>query len=286
MADPETQAAGTQAPARPEPRPVTGRRRLRLWQELLLFLLLAAVLTVTVKTFVVQAFRIPTGSMEDTLQVGDRVLVNRFVYRFRDIDRGDIVVFSGPGFLGSGQPRGPGRPGGGRLPLGAAGRGTESRGTDYVKRVIGLPGDQVACCNARGWVTVNGVPLDERSYLYPGDRPSADRFRVTVPPGRLWVMGDHRGDSSDSRYHSADPGDGTIPENAVIGRAFVVIWPPAHIRSLPIPGTFARIRLFARPRLAVAGLLPALAATAGVAGMLPLAWACRLLRARLSDGPG
>ena len=286
MADPETQAAGTQAPARPEPRPVTGRRRLRLWQELLLFLLLAAVLTVTVKTFVVQAFRIPTGSMGDTLQIGDRVLVNRFVYRFRDIDRGDIVVFSGQGSWDRASRAGQSAPAVAAYHWALQAAGLESRGTDYVKRVIGLPGDQVACCNARGWVTVNGVPLDERSYLYPGDRPSADRFRVTVPPGRLWVMGDHRGDSSDSRYHSADPGDGTIPENAVIGRAFVVIWPPAHIRSLPIPGTFARIRLFARPRLAVAGPLPALAATAGVAGMLPLAWACRRLRARLSDGPG
>ncbi len=290
MADPETpaastQAVGTQAPGRPGSRPVRGRRRLRLWQELLLFLVLAAALTVTVKTFVVQAFRIPSGSMEDTLRIGDRVLVNRLVYRFRGIDRGDIVVFSGQGSWDPAGGPGPGDPVVAAYHRMLQAAGLESRGTDYIKRVIALPGDHVACCDPWGRVTVNGLPLNERSYLYPGDRPSADRFSVTVPPGRLWVMGDHRGNSSDSRYHSTDPGDGTIPEDAVIGRAFLVVWPPAQIRPLPIPDTFTRPRL-ARAGSVPAGSVPALPGTAAVAAMLPLAWACRRLRARLPDGPG
>jgi signal peptidase I len=115
------------------------------------------------------------------------------------------------------------------------------------------------------------VPLNEQSYLYPGNQPSAQRFSVTVPPGRLWVMGDHRLNSSDSRYHGDDPGDGTIPERAVIGRVFLVVWPPAQFREVPIPATFAQRGLAAPPRR---GLTP-LPMAVGLAGMLPLAWACR-----------
>lgn len=116
--------------------------------------------------------------------------------------------------------------------------GLASNGTDYIKRVIGLPGDHVACCDPQGRITVNGVPLQEGAYLYPGERSSGERFSVTVPPGRLWVMGDHRRDSADSRDHTDGPGEGTIPESAVVGRAFAVIWPPSQVRSLPIPSTF------------------------------------------------
>jgi signal peptidase I len=115
-----------------------------------------------------------------------------------------------------------------------------SNGTDYIKRVIGLPGDHVACCDARGRITVNGVPLREGDYLYPGERPSDQSFHVTVPPGRLWVMGDHRADSDDSRGHRNDPGSGTIPESAVVGRAFLIVWPPAQLGSLPTPAALSR----------------------------------------------
>jgi len=150
--------------------------------------------------------------------------------------------------------------------------GVESSGTDYVKRVIGLAGDRVACCDAQGRLTVNGAALRESSYLYPGDRPSAESFSVTVPPGRLWVMGDHRGDSADSRYHPDDPGDGTIPDSAVVGRVFMVIWPPSQVRPLPIPATF-------RQRgLAAAHDAPVIPLAAGAVGILPLAWATRRLR--------
>ena len=243
---------------------------MRFWRELAFLLLLAAGFTVGIKAWAVEAFRIPSGSMEDTLRVGDRVLVNKLVYRVRGIDRGDVIVFSGQGSWDPppAAPSGP-VPAAVRAVLGLT--GMMPSGTDYVKRVIGLPGDRVSCCDPRGRITVNGVPLDEGSYLYPGNRPSAQRFSVRVPPGRLWVMGDHRLNSSDSRYHGGDPGDGTIPESAVIGRVFLVVWPPAQFRDIPIPATFTQRALAAPPRQGV-GPLPM---AVRLAGMLPLAWACR-----------
>ena len=109
--------------------------------------------------------------------------------------------------------------------------------------MIGIPGDHVACCNANGEVTVNGVPLSESSFIYPGNAPSVLKFNITVPPGRLWVMGDNRGDSDDSRHRRSDPGAGTVPESAVVGRAFLVMWPLSRISDLPIPNTFKQASL-------------------------------------------
>jgi signal peptidase I len=253
------------------------RRRATFWREAVLLIVVTAVLTVVVKSFVVEAFRIPSGSMEDTLRVGDRVLVNKFVYRIRGIERGDVVVFSGAGSWGPASP--PQSTDSVAAAYGDAMRamGLEPDGTDYVKRVIGLPGDHVACCDAQGRITVNGVPLLEGSYVYPGEAPSTQFFNVTVPPGRLWVMGDHRGDSADSRYHGGDPGNGTIPESAVVGRVFLVIWPPSQVRSLPIPATFAR-------RTLVAAATPAIPLGIGFAGLLPLAWVWRRVGGRPPAG--
>ena len=214
----------------------------------MIVVLAAIVLMLLVKAFVVQVYRIPSSSMEDTLLTGDRVLVSKVVYRFRGIGRGDIVVFSGRGSWGSmsGAPD-PAPPRNPFLRVAEdvlSDAGIYSTQTYYIKRVIGLPGDKVACCTD-GKVTVNGVPLSEGSYLYPGDAPSFPFKAVIVPAGHLWVMGDHRGDSDDSRYHTSDAGGGAIPEDQVVGRAFLIIWPPSQIRDLPIPSTFGQAALHA-----------------------------------------
>jgi signal peptidase I len=213
-------------------------------RELLTIVVAAAVLTLLVKAFVVQVYRIPSASMENTLQIGDRVLVNKVVYHFRGIARGDIVVFSGQDSWGPDAPPPPANPVVRVFEDVLSGLGLHSNQTYYIKRVIGLPGDHVACCTG-GNVTVNGVPLSEGSYLFPGNAPSSFKFTEVVPSGHLWVMGDHRSDSDDSRYHPGDPGGGAIPENQVVGRAFMIIWPPSQVRDLPIPDTFQQASLHA-----------------------------------------
>jgi signal peptidase I len=220
----------------------TGRKPKNFWRELLTIVVAAAVLTLLVKAFVVQVYKIPSASMENTLLVGDRVLVNKLVYHFRSIDRGDIVVFSGQDSWGPDAPPPSGDPVVRLWDDLLSDIGLHSSQTYYIKRVIGLPGDRVACCTD-GKVTVNGVPLSESSYVYPGDPPSFPFKAVTVPPGHLWVMGDHRGDSDDSRYHLNDPGGGSIPESEVVGRAFLIIWPPSQLSDLPIPSAFQQAAL-------------------------------------------
>ena len=231
----------------------------------------AGLLALLTRSFMFQAFRIPSGSMENTLQIGDRVLVNKVVYDFRGIQRGDIVVFNGAGSWDPSAPALSSDP----LVRGfhdvLRAIGIESDGTDYIKRVIGIPGDHVACCDSGGQVTVNGVPLSESSYVYPGNAPSDQRFNVTVPPGHVWVMGDHRGDSEDSRYHPSSPGAGSIPEDEVVGRAFLIIWPASQLRSLPIPQTFQQSALSVA-HAAGDGAASAVPLAAGAAATLPLAW--------------
>src|SRR5690348_350411 len=275
------------------------RRKRSFWREFPILVVVALLLAVVIKTYAIQAFFIPSGSMENTLEINDRVLVNKLVYDVRGIHRGDIVVFNGDG---SWDP-GPAPVDTNFLVKFADGFasmfGFGHPGDILVKRVIGLPGDHVACCDAQSRVTVNGVPLNEKPYLYPGDLPSESRFSITVPPGRLWVMGDHRLISDDSRDHLGDPGGGTIPENAVVGRAFVIIWPPSRWRFLPIPATFEQPKLNATagagPRTGTndaaasalpPGLLsarlepsnPALPLTLGFAAAIPLTWLQRRIR--------
>lgn len=225
------------------PQPGARRRSSTLRRELPFLVLIALVLALLIKTFLVQAFFIPSGSMEKTLHGctgcrGDRVLVNKLVYRVRDPHRGEIVVFKGPP---SWQPEfaesKPGNPVSRFLhDVGSALGVAAPSNQDFIKRVVGIGGDHVVCCDSRGRITVNGHALDE-PYLYPGAHPSDQPFDVVVPKGRLWVMGDHRNDSADSRAHQADH-LGTIPLNDVIGRAFVRIWPPSRWGMLTVPGTF------------------------------------------------
>jgi signal peptidase I len=274
---PESEAPGGQGgttapaakPSRPA-RPAKPAKKKSFWRELLTIVVAAAVLTLVVKAFVVQVYRIPSASMENTLLIGDRVLVNKLIYHFRGIARGDIVVFSGQDSWGP-----PATPPSSDPVLRVfddvlSDIGLHSSQTYYIKRVIGLPGDTVACCTDFK-VTVNGVPLNEGSYVYPGNTPSAFSFKTTVPAGYVWVMGDHRGDSEDSRYHTDEVGGGAVPEKEVVGRAFLVIWPPSQFRDLPIPNTFTQAALHSVAAHPVAG-------TAAAAGVIGAPWL--LLRRR------
>ena len=202
----------------------------------------ALILSLLIKTFVAQAFFIPSASMESTLQVGDRVLVSRLAPGPFDVSRGDIVVFVDPG---------------GWLPPEPA-QGNEVRnlltevgefvgllpantGSHLIKRVIGLPGDTVTCCDASGRISVNGVPIDE-PYVIDGAVPSLVTFDYTVPADRLFVLGDNRPNSADSRFHPGDPGGGMVPMDNVVGVANTIIWPADRWSILRNPGaTFEQV---------------------------------------------
>ncbi len=247
------------------------------WKELPVLIVVALVLALVIKTFVIQAFYIPSESMENTLLTNDRVLVNKLVYHVRDIERGDVVVFSGvDSWDGEVQFEEPSNPVAAFFRWIGTAFGVVPGEKDYIKRVIGVPGDTVKCCDAQGRITVNGVPLDEKGYLYPGDVPSQRPFEAKVPQGRLWVMGDHRLVSLDSRSHTGDPGGGTIPIDKVIGRAFVIVWPFSRAETIPIPDTFNQ------PALKAAAAVGEVAPLAvGFAGAVPLVlWRRRRLSRR------
>jgi len=201
------------------------------------------VTALVVKTFLVQAFYIPSESMEATLLVGDRVLVSKVTPGPFDLGHGDVVVFKDPG--GWLQPSEPPQDGAVRHALRTGltfvGLLPQDSGEHLIKRVIGLPGDRVVCCDAQGRLTVNGEVVDE-VYLAPGTEPSTLKFTVTVPAGRLWVMGDNRPFSEDSRFHTNLEGGGTVPVDDVVGKAFVVVWPIGRAGRLEAPDSvFARV---------------------------------------------
>jgi signal peptidase I len=230
-------------PPSPSPGRAPRTRRRPAWVEFPLLIGLTLLVAALVRTFLVQPFFIPSESMEDTLHIGDRVLVDKVSYRFGDISRGDVVVFNG---LDSFTPEVQVDDGGNPLQrglrhLGAAVGMAPPGEKDFIKRVIGIPGDHVICCDSRGRITVNGTALDESAYLFPENAASDVRFDVVVPPGRLWVMGDHRAASADSRAHIGDPGGGTVPEDKVIGRAFAVVWPLKNATGLGVPATYERV---------------------------------------------
>jgi signal peptidase I len=200
----------------------TTKRRGSFWRELPILLGVAILVAVLVRAFVLQTFYIPSPSMEHTLNVLDRVLVNKLVYDFRDPRRGEIIVFKAPEDWQSG-----------------------AEGEDFIKRIIGTPGDTVECCDDQERLIINGHSLDE-PYIYKdadgNQDPAADRkFKITVPNDRLWVMGDHRSASGDSLEHyeeTTDIQEATVPEKSVIGRAFTVFWPVNRATWLSVPSGF------------------------------------------------
>lgn len=208
-------------------------RRRGIWplvRDVLVIIVIAVLVSFLVKTFLVRSFYIPSGSMEQTLQIQDRILVDELTPRFGGYDHGDVVVFRDPG---------------GWLPtepapersviveavdwvLSLVGISAPDSKDHLIKRIIGLPGDHVVCCNAMGQITVNGVPIDETAYLNLAEgqsAPEAVPYDVVVPDGSLWVLGDNRDASRDSRYNMDQPGKGFVPVENVVGRAFLITWP-------------------------------------------------------------
>ncbi|WP_010524637.1 signal peptidase I [Nesterenkonia sp. F] len=206
------------------------RRRLRdrspvaaFFVEIGVILLIAVVISFVVKTFLLRAFYIPSESMEDTLQVDDRIVVNLLAPEISEVQRGDVIVFEDTRAWSSGEVPAPET-----TPLQDAltfvGLMPDASEHYVVKRVIGVGGDEVACCEADGRLTVNGEPIDE-PYLYPGDEPSRTEFDITVPENSVWVMGDHRRASADSRAHRQEPDHGAVPVEDVVGRSLARVWP-------------------------------------------------------------
>ena len=222
------------------------RPQLRKWglaRELIAVVVVAALLSWGIKTFLVQPFNIPSGSMENTLKIGDLIMVSKLSPQWRELHRGDIIVFHDPGDWLKEQPtRSAFSPFGWvRDGLEFIGLAPAAKDDDLVKRIIGIPGDTVKCCDAQGRITVNSVALDEQDYLYPNDDLTRARepFQATVPPGYLWMMGDHRGDSEDSRAHRTQPPDyGLVPVANVVGRVVMVAFPLGQARRIQRPSTF------------------------------------------------
>jgi len=229
--------------------PVVGEQQpgsfMSLLRESVVVVGLALLLSLIVKTWLFQAFYIPSGSMENTLVKDDRVIVSKLTPSPIDLKRGDVIVFADPDHWLP--PQFPAQ----RTLLAGALNSTltfigllpNDAGNHLIKRVIGLPGDRVVCCDGHKKLTVNGVPLTE-PYLFAGDEPSLQTFDITVPAGRVWVMGDHRSASGDSRAHDEGSGGakGSVPESLIVGRALPVVWPLQHWAWLANPGeTFDKV---------------------------------------------
>ena len=223
------------------------RRSVPLWLETVLLLVVALVVSAVVKTFFMQMFFVPSGSMRPLLTNDDRILVQKVSYwGDGQVERGDVVVFADPGdrWLGPTitEPTAVQRL--------LARVGLYPTGGHLVKRVVAVGGDRVRCCDKQGRVRVNGVPLDEEDYLAGDAKPSERRFDVEVPEGRIWVMGDNRPDSEDSRFHQDLPGGGAVPESAVVGKVWGVVWPLDRFALLDTPKTYEN------PALQVTGARP------------------------------
>ncbi|WP_438485652.1 signal peptidase I [Streptomyces sp. S186] len=235
-------ATGGRAERRRQAKRIKRRRRRSYLKEIPILIGVALAIALVLKTFLVQAFVIPSGSMEQTIKIGDRVLVDKLTPWFGATPhRGDVVVFKDPGgWLKGEQKQSTGSPGPVNDFLTFIGLLPSADEQDLIKRVVAVGGDTVRCCDVKGRVTVNGTPLTE-PYVHPGNPPSQLKFTVNVPTGRIFVMGDHRSDSADSRYHLDEPYDGTVSVDNVVGRAVVIAWPFSHWRFLEEPDTFTGV---------------------------------------------
>ncbi|WTB13753.1 signal peptidase I [Streptomyces sp. NBC_00829] len=241
------------------------KKQRSFWKELPLLIGIALILALLIKTFLVQAFSIPSDSMQNTLQRGDRVLVDKLTPWFgSEPERGEVVVFHDPGGWLDGEPTPD--PNAVQKFLSFIGLMPSSEEKDLIKRTIAVAGDTVECKRG-GPVKVNGKALDE-PYIYPGDTPCDDQpfGPFKVPKDRIWVMGDHRQNSRDSRYHMEDANSGFVPVDKVVGRAVVVAWPINRWATLPVPSTFDQPGI--NSAAAVAGSAAPMAL--GLAGALPL----------------
>ena len=205
-----------------------------LLKELPILVVVALVVSLFIKSFLVQFFYIPSGSMENTLQVKDRVAVNKVPFISKSIERGDVVVFRDPDnwlpeIIDYSTNKYVAKAKNALVAVGVLPNPTKQY---LVKRVIGVGGDRVVCCTKDGNLSVNDVEIIE-PYIFAGNKPSEMNFDVTVPKGKLWVMGDHRGASADSRYHQEDINNGFVPESKVTGRVVGVIWPFKNITYIP-----------------------------------------------------
>ena len=210
------------------------RKKGSLLKELPILVVVALVVSLFIKTFVVQFFYIPSGSMENTLQIKDRVAVNKIPFISRSINRGDVVVFRDPDnwlpeIVDYDTNKYVSKAKSALVAVGVLPNPTKQY---LVKRVIGVEGDHIVCCTKAGNLTINDVEVTE-PYIYAGNKPSEMKFDVTVPKGKLWVMGDHRGASADSRYHQEDINKGFVPISRVTGRVVAVIWPFKNITYVP-----------------------------------------------------
>ena len=216
----------------------TEKRQLPVWQESILLVVTAMVMAVVVKAFFLQAFYIPSESMEPTMLVDDKILVEKVSYWAGEPDRGDIVVFDDPGsWLNAAEARQASNP----VQRGLEVIGLFPTGGHLIKRVVGVGGDAVKCCDADGRITVNGTALDE-PYLQDPAANDNQTFDVVVPENHLWVMGDNRGNSADSRMHMGDPGGGFIDKDAVVGKAWLRVWPLSRLGFMSGPDSFDAVR--------------------------------------------
>lgn len=199
----------------------------KLWRDRVILVAVVWAIWALITTFVVQPFRIPSSSMENTLQIGDRIIVSKFTPHFSDVKRGDVVVFKDPGDWTQPVPSS-------NALVGAIRKVAEvthlsASGSHLVKRVIGVGGDKVSCDGPGQKLKVNNTAINE-TYLKPGVDPCQDRFSITVPANKVWVMGDNRSDSADSRYHDDGTGAlGSVPVSDITGKGLAVVWPLGHI---------------------------------------------------------